>query len=78
VRKRATDMTFLQRLFGEFCSHRFTWPRVSANGQHYQICLTCGTAYEYDWKKMRRTDRLVVTHAQHLALARTRLPGSVH
>jgi len=51
-------MTFLQRLVGESCPHRFTWPRLSANGQHYQICVVCGTAYEYDWKRMQRTDRL--------------------
>jgi hypothetical protein len=51
-------MTFLERLFGEFCSHRFTWPRLSGDGQHYQICLICGTAYGYDWRRMQRTDRL--------------------
>jgi hypothetical protein len=72
-------MKFLQRLLGEFCSHRFTWPRLSGNGQHYQICLICGTAYEYDWKRMQRTDRLLVTNGQHpLDLARTRLPGTVN
>ncbi|MGA3092849.1 MAG: hypothetical protein ABSD75_30005 [Terriglobales bacterium] len=70
-------MKLLQRLIGEFCSHRFTWPRLSGNGQHYQICLICGTAYEYDWKRMQRTDRLVVTPAQHvLAAVRARLPGA--
>jgi hypothetical protein len=72
-------MKFLQRLLGELCSHRFTWPRLSGNGQHYQICLICGTAYEYDWKRMQRTDRLLVTNGQHpLDLARTRLPGTVN
>jgi hypothetical protein len=71
-------MKFLQRLLGDFCSHRFSWPRLSGNGQHYQICLTCGTAYEYDWKRMRRTDLLVVPNGQNsVALARTRLPGTV-
>jgi hypothetical protein len=75
VRKRTTNR-FFQRLFGDFCSHRFTWPRPSVNGKHYQICLTCGNAYEYDWKTMRRTDRLLGTNGQHsLALAQTRLPG---
>ena len=58
-------MKFLQRLFGEICFHRFTWPRLSGNGQHYQICLICGTAYQYDWKRMQRTDRLLVTNGQH-------------
>lgn len=71
-------MTLLERLFGEFCSHRFTWPRLGGNGQHYQICLTCGTAYGYDWKRMQRTDRLLVTKGAHgLAAARARLPGAV-
>jgi hypothetical protein len=72
-------MEFLQRLFGEFCCHRFAWPRLSGNGQHYQICLICGTAYEYDWKKMRLTDRLLVTNGQRaLASSRARLPGTVN
>ena len=72
-------MKFLQRLLAEFCSHRFTWPRMSGDGQHYQICLICGTAYEYDWKRMQRTDRLLVTTGQHLlGSAPTRLPGTVN
>jgi len=72
-------MKFLQRLLSEFCSHRFTWPRLSGNGQHYQICLICGAAYEYDWKRMQRTDRLLATTGQHvLASAPTRLPGTVN
>ena len=71
-------MRFLQRLFGEFCPHRFAWPRLSGNGQHYQICLTCGTAYEYDWKRMRRTDRRLVTNEQPpLSLGQARFPGTV-
>src|SRR5208282_2498746 len=79
-RKQRTDMEFLQRLLGEFCPHRFTWPRLSGNGQqHYQICLICGTAYEYDWKWMQRTDRPLVTNGRHLlASAQTRLPGTVN
>jgi hypothetical protein len=74
-------MRILQRLFGEFCLHRFTWPRLTSNGQHYQICSSCGTAYEYDWKKMRRTDRLLALNEQlalGLAPAPTRFPGTVH
>jgi hypothetical protein len=71
-------MTFLQRLVGELCSHRFAWPRLTGNGQHYQICLVCGTAYEYDWTMIHRTDRLLVANEQHaLASARTRLPRAV-
>jgi len=52
-------MRFLKRFFGQGCLHRFTWPRIDAHGCHYQICLLCGTAYEYDWRIMRRTDRLL-------------------
>jgi hypothetical protein len=44
---------FLQRL----CPHRFSWPH-SAHGQDYQVCVICGTAYEYDWVTMRRVRRL--------------------
>jgi hypothetical protein len=69
-------MQFLQGLLVDSCSHRFTWPRLGGNGQHYQICLVCGTAYQYDWKRMHRTDRLLVTNGQHaLASTQTRLPG---
>jgi len=28
-------------------------------GRDYQVCLLCGTAYEYDWTTMRRTGRVV-------------------
>lgn len=51
-------MNFLQ-LFGQGCRHRLSWPRVTDNGRHYQICLACGTVYEYDWKAMRRTGRVL-------------------
>lgn len=51
-------MKFLERLLAQTCSHRFTWPRVDAVGRHYQICLDCGTAYEYDWNDMRQTGKL--------------------
>ena len=53
-------MSFLKRVFGRGCSHRFTWPRLGRNGQHYQVCLTCGVAYEYDWNGMHLTGRLLV------------------
>jgi len=56
-------MNFLKQLLGKGCTHHFSWPRVDDNGHHYQICLACGTAYEYDWRMMRRTDRLL-----HLAV----------
>lgn len=51
-------MKLLQRLLRQTCSHRFGWPRVDAFGRHYQICLHCGTAFEYDWNGMRQTGRL--------------------
>jgi len=53
-------MSFLKGLLKRACSHRFSWPRLDAAGRHYQICLLCGTAYEYDWTLMRRTRRLLV------------------
>ena len=52
-------MNFLKRLLGKGCSHRFMWPRVDDQGRHYQICSLCGTAYEYDWQLMHRTDRVM-------------------
>ena len=52
-------MSFLKRIFGRGCAHRFTWPRLNESGQHYQICATCGLAYEYDWDGMRSTGRLL-------------------
>lgn len=53
-------MSLLKRFFGSWCAHRFAWPRIDANDRHYQICLDCGTAYEYDWRMMRRTGRLAI------------------
>ena len=52
-------MNFWKRLCGRGCAHRFSWPRIDADGCHYQICLLCGTAYEYDWTMMRLTQRLM-------------------
>lgn len=56
----------LKLLLRQACTHRFSWPRIDENGRHYQICLACGTAYEYDWRLMRRTNRLLaaVVHDQ--------------
>jgi hypothetical protein len=58
-------MKFLSHLLGTWCTHRFSWPRIDDDGHHYQICLACGTAYEYDWRKMRQTGRLLATVVQH-------------
>jgi len=40
------------------CSHEFSWPRRAADGDYYQVCLLCAAEYKYDWKSMRRTERL--------------------
>jgi len=40
------------------CSHEFSWPRRAASGEYYQVCLLCATAYQYDWKTMRRGNRV--------------------
>ena len=57
-------MKLLKLLLRQGCTHRFSWPRIDENGRHYQICLACGTAYEYDWRMMRRTDRLLAQTTQ--------------
>ncbi len=43
------------------CSHEFSWPRRAADGHYYQVCLVCAVQYKYDWKTMRRVER--VEHA---------------
>lgn len=40
------------------CSHEFSWPRRATSGDYYQVCMLCATAYQYDWKTMRRGDRV--------------------
>jgi PilZ domain len=40
------------------CSHEFSWPRRGNDGDFYQVCLLCATEYKYDWKTMRRTERM--------------------
>jgi hypothetical protein len=52
-------LKFLKLILRHTCTHRFSWPRIGSNGQHYQICLGCGTAYEYDWEGMKRTNRVL-------------------
>src|SRR5258708_20428403 len=40
------------------CSHEFSWPRRAANGEYYQVCLVCTSAYQSDWKTMRPGKRV--------------------
>ena len=40
------------------CSHEFSWPRRTGDGDYYQVCLLCAAEYKYDWKTMRRTERV--------------------
>jgi hypothetical protein len=40
------------------CSHEFSWPRRAADGDYYQVCLVCAAEYKYDWKTMRRIERV--------------------
>jgi hypothetical protein len=40
------------------CSHEFSWPRRTTSGEYYQVCLLCATAYQYNWKTMRRGNRV--------------------
>jgi len=49
----------LKRIIRCFCPHRFSWPHSGIQGQEYQVCLICGTAFEYDTANMRRTGRVV-------------------
>jgi hypothetical protein len=46
------------------CSHQFSWPRKSADGTYYQVCLSCGAQYAYDWDNMRRIRRVKALPAQ--------------
>ena len=40
------------------CSHEFSWPRRNPDGNYYQVCLLCAAEYKYDWKSMRRIERV--------------------
>ncbi|MGA3089348.1 MAG: PilZ domain-containing protein [Terriglobales bacterium] len=51
--QRLMDVLMLGR-----CSHEFSWPRRAASGDYYQVCLLCATAYQYDWKTMRRGNKV--------------------
>lgn len=64
--KSGEPVNLLKLILRQGCTHRFSWPRIDDHGRHYQICLACGTAYEYDWTMMRRTDRLLAVALQEL------------
>ena len=51
--QKLMDVLMLRR-----CSHEFSWPRRTSSGDYYQVCLHCAAAYQYDWKTMRRGDRV--------------------
>ena len=57
----------LNYLLSSPCSHEFCWPRKTAAGAYYQVCLRCGDHYWYDWKKMRRTEPISQAEQQTLA-----------
>ncbi len=40
------------------CHHQLSWPRRMPSGDHYQICIYCGTRFGYDWEAMRQLKRL--------------------
>ena len=51
---------FLKRILEILCRHEFSWPHSGVYGRDYQVCMRCGTVYEYDWAAMRRTRRLAL------------------
>ncbi|HXX28886.1 MAG TPA: PilZ domain-containing protein [Terriglobales bacterium] len=58
------------------CSHEFSWPRRTGDGDYYQVCLLCAAKYKYDWKTMRRTERVDRNKAESMeeeARARARV-----
>jgi hypothetical protein len=61
--------SFWRRLLEKLCPHRFSWPHTGGHGQDYQVCLICGSVYEYDCINMRRTGRLLAMAGEHEAAA---------
>jgi hypothetical protein len=57
--KQGMSARLFNRIIEKLCPHRFSWPHSGAHGQDYQVCLICGSAYEYDLITMRRTGRLI-------------------
>jgi hypothetical protein len=62
--ERPVMPALLKQLLQWLCPHRFSWPHCGIDGKDYQICLRCGTAFEYDLAKMHRTRRLVLPTRQ--------------
>ncbi len=56
------------------CSHEFAWPRRAANGEYYQVCLLCAVAYQYDWKTMRRGNRVETPAPEAVGVKRRSSP----
>jgi hypothetical protein len=54
------------------CSHEFSWPRRAADGHYYQVCLVCAVQYKYDWKTMRRVERVEQSPEETSTVARRR------
>jgi hypothetical protein len=54
------------------CSHEFSWPRRAADGHYYQVCLLCAAQYKYDWKTMRRIERVDQTAPETTTTRRSR------
>ncbi len=54
------------------CSHEFSWPRRAVDGDYYQVCLLCAAEYKYDWKTMRRTERVERASGEATAPKRSR------
>ena len=52
------------------CSHEFSWPRRAATGEYYQVCMVCATAFQYDWKTMRRGNRVDQSTAETTTVRR--------
>ena len=61
----------LKQILRWLCPHRFSWPHSGIDGQDYQVCLLCGTAFEYDVNTMRRTGRLVLPHTHKITSVKT-------
>jgi hypothetical protein len=54
------------------CSHEFSWPRRAPDGHYYQVCLLCAVQYKYDWKSMRRIERVEQEEASNAETSASR------